>query len=70
MTKVEALQQEFYTEKEMAKLLGISVARLRNRISEGRNHPPFSGYGANKRFYRDEFLKWDRKNMVREVKSA
>jgi len=70
VTKVQAFQNEWFTEQEIAEVLGISLYTLRNRISRGENHPPFSGYGKHKRFYKDEFLKWDRKNMTREVRSA
>jgi hypothetical protein len=40
---------------------------LRNRIYTGKNHPPYSGEAGSKRFYKDEFMKWDMANQKREA---
>ena len=70
LTTDEILKKTVANEMEMAFLLSITVRTLRNRISRGENHPPFCGAGKSKRFYLNDFFKWDRQQKVREIRSA
>lgn len=62
----EQLWEDYFTEENVAQLMGITVSTLRNRISEGRDHPPFTGRGNGKRFPKDEFRKWERARLVHQ----
>lgn len=66
MSAVKAIQDEYLSEEETAKLMGISVSRLRSRISEGTNHPPLVRSGRQKFFPVDEFRKWQKSLLERE----
>lgn len=59
-----------YTTEEMARVLGIAVSTLVNRISAGKGHPPFYGKGKERRFPKAEFEKWARTRLVYEVRKA
>jgi hypothetical protein len=63
----QELFQNYFVMDEMARLLGIKVKTLRNRISEGRNHPPVTPEGL---FPKDEYEKWNRKRLQHEMKKA
>jgi hypothetical protein len=67
--KIKDYLEDFYTEQEIATILGISVGRLRNRICEGGDHPPFIP-GKVKRFPKVEFRKWDLSRLKREINRA
>lgn len=62
----EQLMQDYLTESEMAKVLGIKVGALRNRISQRRDHPPFIGKGKARRFPREEIRKWEKSQIVHQ----
>lgn len=64
------LFEDYYGEQEVAKLLGISVPGLRNRISAGRDHPPFIGKGSRRRFPRSEYKKWESKRLIHQANRA
>jgi hypothetical protein len=53
-------KDDFFTEQEMADLLGIDLGSLRSRRSKGKNHPPY--FQSNKRapvlFPKKEVKKW------------
>lgn len=54
----DALSERFYTESEVAALLGIGVMSLRTYCTSGRKHPPFKKVGRTRWFPKDEFWKW------------
>lgn len=54
----DTISERFYSEQEVAELLGIAVPTLRNRISAQSNHPPFKRLGVFKWFDKAEFWKW------------
>ena len=62
----EQLFEDYFTIDDVAKLLGITVGRLRNKISEGKDHPPHTGGGKGIRFPKDEFRKWERARLVHQ----
>jgi hypothetical protein len=64
MTDAE-LFKDYYTEAEVAKLEGIEVESLRNRICAHRNHPPCSGRGKSRRFPKNEYHKWKMSQLVK-----
>lgn len=59
----------YLTEADVAGVLGISVGTLRNRIYSGAQHPPYIP-GKKKLFPRDEFEKWQKSRMKRELLRA
>lgn len=59
---------EEYTLEEMAKVLGIGVSTLRNRLSKGEGHPPYHGRGKAIRFPKDAYIRWRNSQLVYEVK--
>jgi hypothetical protein len=67
MTKQE-LFSDFYTEEQMAELLGISVLTLRNRHYSRKNHPP--RVEGTRLYLKSEFLKWARDRQEHETKEA
>ena len=62
----EELFQDYFTEEDVARLMGMSVSGLRNRISSGKDHPPFVGRGKAKRFPKADFKKWERARIVHQ----
>lgn len=66
--KQKPLWTEFYySEEEVADLIGISVPTLRNRHSKGVNHPPRTPEG---RYRKTEFHEWDKSRQQRQIKGA
>lgn len=63
-------QRPFWYEDEMAALMEIDVETLRNRIYRGKDHPPVTGSGHSKRFYKDDFTKWDKSRQKAETSSG
>lgn len=61
--------EDAYTMEEMAKMLNIKVETLRNRISAGKNHPPFVR-GLERPFPKDEYYKWCKNRIERENKAS
>jgi len=66
----DELFEDYYFEDQVARLMVIKVSTLRNKISAGKDHPPFVGRGKGKRFPKDEFHKWERKNLTHQRNSA
>jgi hypothetical protein len=60
---LEQIKEEWVNDEEMAKLLGISVGTLENRVYSGVDHPPYSGKGRGRRWSLTEYNKWLRANM-------
>jgi hypothetical protein len=54
------LFRDYYTEEEVAKLMGIAIGTLRNRLSAGKDHPPMA---PGRRFPKDEFSKWEKRRL-------
>lgn len=50
--------ERFYSEDEVALILGITTPTLRNRIYANQNHPPYKAIGRAKWFDKAEFWKW------------
>lgn len=65
----KGILKEDLTEAEMAAELGIEVATLRNRISAGKDHPPYFGKGQTRRFPIDAYQKWKKDRLKYEVAS-
>ena len=63
---------DYYDDAEVAAILGISVSRLRNKISAGESLPPrFQPAGVRKRLWpRQDFDAWLRRFEHSEVRSA
>jgi hypothetical protein len=59
--------ESYYTEQEMARLLGISVRTLRNRHCSGKNHPPKT---PERLYPKDEFDKWNKNRLQRELRAS
>lgn len=57
------IYSQYYSEKEIAGFLGITVASLRNRHAKGKNHPP----KTPERWYpKKEFHTWNTKRLSHE----
>jgi predicted DNA-binding transcriptional regulator AlpA len=59
----EKLFEDYYTEEQMARLLGCAVATLRNKISAGADLPKSLGRGKARRFPKAEFRKWETRQL-------
>lgn len=68
MTLKEKVSLEYYTEEEVAEVMGITVSRLRSRRTEGRDHPPAVKIGRTVYFPKKEADAWLKKRPVqREI---
>jgi hypothetical protein len=50
--------RDFYTEDEMAELLGIKKTTLKKNRYTGTNHPPYRQSGDRVFYPKNEFNKW------------
>jgi AraC-like DNA-binding protein len=57
---------DHYTLEQMARMLGISIKRLRNRIYESKEHPPFFRPSAGTYLFpKKDFLRWRDSRLVK-----
>lgn len=62
---------DFYTDDEIAELLGIKKSTLMKNRSLGRNHPPYVRIGKYARYPKKEADAWIRALPVRrEIKAS
>lgn len=66
-TAIEQFKANHFSEEEMAEILGITVKTLKNRVYTGTNHPPFFNTGPRRWFPKDEFDKWMKDRIEREI---
>ena len=70
MSALKSIQEQYLSEEDVAALLEISVGTLRNRIYQGRNHPPFDKVGSTRCFPIEEFRAWLKSRRVREARAG
>jgi hypothetical protein len=60
----ELLSEHYYTEEEVALMMDIEVGTLRNRHSQGKNHPPKTPEGL---YPKKEFHAWNTERLRYEI---
>lgn len=51
-------REEFYTEQEMAELLGYKLSTMKKNRCMGTNHPPFMKLGGRIVYPKEDYRKW------------
>lgn len=60
------LKEEYWTEEEMAEMLGKKKSTMQTQRSRGKGHPPFIRIGRKIYFSKADFKRWVRDRPVKE----
>lgn len=61
------LQDDFYTDEEVAQFLGVKKTTLAKMRCAGRGHPPFKKFGRKIRYPKKEFHAWVNSQPIRKA---
>jgi hypothetical protein len=65
---MDSFFDEYFTFEQMAQIMGLKPKGLRNRISAGKNHPPYFRPSAGVfLFPKKDFAKWRDSRIVKAV---
>lgn len=61
------LQDDYYTDEEVAGFMGISKTSLNQRRCAGRNHPPYIKIGRKILYPKKEFANWLKSHPLKKA---